>query len=132
MIKILTAHNQQESTVEERNLSTLFNSIRLGKILPSTVSHFNFQGRNGQMASSDRCYCNRAHLPATQSSNGHRDVGGQLLLGVRIVAPKLRLLSLSDRACLSVTQCSNRYESSVCCYYEFEASCPIIEASLRI
>jgi hypothetical protein len=51
------------------------------KILPSTTSHFNFQGRNGQMMSFDRCYCDRAHLPATQSSNGCRDVGGPLLLG---------------------------------------------------
>jgi hypothetical protein len=40
---------------------------------------------NGQMASFDHCYCNRAHLPVTQSSNGCRDVGGPLLLGVRII-----------------------------------------------
>jgi hypothetical protein len=41
---------------------------------------------NGQMAHSDRCYCDRARLLVTQSSNGRRDVGGLLLLGVRIIA----------------------------------------------
>jgi hypothetical protein len=77
------------------------------KILPSTVRRFNFQGRNGQMASSDRCYYDWARLPVTQSSNGHHDVGGPLILGVRIITPKLRCSSLPDRARLSVTQCSN-------------------------
>jgi hypothetical protein len=37
---------------------------------------------NGQMASSKRCYCDWARLPVTQCSNGCRDVGGPLLLGV--------------------------------------------------
>jgi hypothetical protein len=35
---------------------------------------------NEQMAFFDYCYCDRALLPATQSSNEHRDVGGPLLL----------------------------------------------------
>jgi hypothetical protein len=80
MLKILTVHNQQESTVEEKNLSTLFNSIGVDKILSSTIGLFNFHSSNGQMASSDCCYCDRACLPATQSSNGCCDVGGPLLL----------------------------------------------------
>jgi hypothetical protein len=37
---------------------------------------------NGQMASSNHCYCDQARLPVTQSSNRRRDVGGPLLLGV--------------------------------------------------
>jgi hypothetical protein len=65
---------------------------------------------DGQMASSDHCYYDRARLPVTQSSNGCRDVGGPLLQGIQIITPKSRRLSLPDRACLSVTQCSNRYE----------------------
>jgi hypothetical protein len=44
---------------------------------------------NGQMASSDHCYCDWARLPATQSSNGCHDVGGPLLLGVRIITFEL-------------------------------------------
>jgi hypothetical protein len=132
IITILTVHNQQESSVQKRILSTLFNSIRVGKILPSTVSHFNFHGRNGHMVSSDHCYCDWACLPVTQSSNGHHDVGRLLLLGVQIIVPKSRRPSLPDRSCLSVTQCSNRYESSTHCYYEFEVPCPITKASLRI
>jgi hypothetical protein len=38
MLKILTVHNQQELTVEERNLSTLFNLMGVGKFLSFTVS----------------------------------------------------------------------------------------------
>jgi hypothetical protein len=84
------------------------------------------------MASFDHCYCDQAYLPVTQSSNGCRDVGGPLLLGVRIIMPKSRRPSLLDWACLSVTQCRNGYESLARCYCEFEVPCPIIKASLRI
>jgi hypothetical protein len=87
---------------------------------------------NEQMASSNRCYCKRARLPMAQSSNGRRDIGSMLLLGVQIIAPKSRRPLLLDRARLSVTHCSNGYESSARCYCEFEASCPIIKASLQI
>jgi hypothetical protein len=38
MLKILTVHNELESTVEERNLSTLFNLMGVGKILSFMVS----------------------------------------------------------------------------------------------
>jgi hypothetical protein len=38
MLKILTVHNQQEPTVEEGNLSTLFSLMGVGKILSFTTS----------------------------------------------------------------------------------------------
>jgi hypothetical protein len=42
MLKILTVLKQQESTVEERTISTLFKSIGVGIILSFTASLFNF------------------------------------------------------------------------------------------
>jgi hypothetical protein len=85
---MLTIHNKHELTVEERNLSALFNSIGVAKILCSIVSLFNFllwqfflkkitletsllriHSSNGQMASSDHCYFDWACLSVTQSSN---------------------------------------------------------------
>jgi hypothetical protein len=53
-----------------------FKKITMG----SSLSRFH--SSNEQIVSSDRYYCDWAHLPATQSSNGCRDVGGPLLLGV--------------------------------------------------
>jgi hypothetical protein len=134
MLIFFTVHNQQELTAEERKLSTLFDSIEVGKILSSTVKLFNFlpwtkvlkilpwkhdfkefketrvldiHSSNGQMVSSDHCYCDRAHLLVTQSSNTRRDVVSPLQLGIPIVALKSRRPLLLDRPCLSVTQCSD-------------------------
>jgi hypothetical protein len=42
MLKILIVHKQQELTVEERSLSTLFKLIGVGILLSFTVSLFNF------------------------------------------------------------------------------------------
>jgi hypothetical protein len=42
MLKILTALKQQESTLEERTLPTLFKTIEVGIILSSMASLFNF------------------------------------------------------------------------------------------
>jgi hypothetical protein len=81
---------------------------------------------NGQMTSSDYRYCDRACLAATQSSNERRDVGVPLLLGVQNVAFES---SCQNR---DAHQCGNGYESLAHCYCDFEAPCPIIEASLRI
>jgi hypothetical protein len=105
MLKILTVLKQQESTMEERTIPILLKSTGVRIILYSTVSLFNYlswrkvsknitmgsshwrtHSCNGQMASSDRCYHDRARLPTTQSSNSHHDVGSPLLLGVQIIA----------------------------------------------
>jgi hypothetical protein len=85
---------------------------------------------NGQMESSDRCYCGQAHLPTTQSSNGRHDVGYTLLLGIQIVMPKSRCRrDLIGPACRS-TNVAMGMKSSAHCYYEFEVSHPITEASI--
>jgi hypothetical protein len=113
-LKILTVPKQQEPTLEERTISTLFKSIAVCIVLSFTASLFNFlswrkvfkklpwklhfrefeemrmlhiHSSNGQMTSFDHCYCDRARLPVTQSSSGHRDVVGPLLLGIRIITP---------------------------------------------
>jgi hypothetical protein len=100
MLKILTVMKQQESTLEERTITTQLKLIGVGIILSFTVSLFNYlswqkvlkitmgsslsitHSSNGQMASFERCYYNQACLPVIQSSNGRRDVGGPFLLGV--------------------------------------------------
>jgi hypothetical protein len=137
------------STLEERTIPTLLKSIGVGIILSSTIrlrnylpwqkvlkntmgSSLRIHSSKGQMVSSDCCYYDRARLPTTQSSNGHHDVGALLLLGVQVIASKSRRPSLPDRSCLSLTQCSNGYESLAHCYCEFEAPWPIVEVSLRI
>jgi hypothetical protein len=81
---------------------------------------------NRQMVSSDRCYCDRAELPATQSSNGRHDVGSPLLLGVQIVA--------FESSCQN--QDTRRYLIGPACQLPNIAMGmnhqPIIETSLRI
>jgi hypothetical protein len=102
-----------QPTRVNRGRREFFNSVQFDwswQNLTPYCSLFNFHSRNGQMVSFDHYYYNRSCLPATQSSNERRNVGGVLLLGIRIVTPKSRCPLLPDQTRLSITQCSSGYE----------------------
>jgi hypothetical protein len=62
---------------------------------------------NGQMASLDCCYYDRARLPVTQSSNERRDVGSPLLLEVQIIAFELLRQNRDNRRYLIGPACQS-------------------------
>jgi hypothetical protein len=57
-----------------QSLLIIYHDEKLKNTMGSSLSII--QSSNGHMASFDRCYCNWARLPVTQSSNGRPNVGG--------------------------------------------------------
>jgi hypothetical protein len=146
--------------MEERSLSTLLKSIGVGILLSFTIGLINFlpwqkvlksYPRNFTFKNSKRheyfifkVATGRWHLPTiatmigpslsvTQSSNNHGDVVGLLLLGIQIVACHNRdthhyLIGPTCQSC----NVAMSMKSSAHCYCEFDVSCPMTEASLRI
>jgi hypothetical protein len=70
MLKVLTVPKQQESTVEERSLSTLVKFIGVSNYYPLQSSHFQIfvVAKSFKKITLQICYCDRARLPVTQCS----------------------------------------------------------------